>query len=162
MYSPTDEYYWSPPSSTNSTTLLYPSVTPQFSPNRRKSDSYPECWLPSSPPYALTDKRKASILPIRLTIPKFDSPKPRTIVKGFERPDLRQLALHVLVCLVSYPAMYLVTLVANERSLFLVRILVAVWSALVGFCLALSLAAFATKHLEAASKPRYIHCGGFF
>lgn len=152
MYSQTDDLYWSPPSSTNSATLLYPSVTPQFSPNRRQSDSYPDHWLPSSPPYALTGKRKASILPIRIRIPKFDAPKPRPIIKGFERPRFTQLFLHVSVCLGSYPVMCFITVVAKDRSLFLVRILVAVWSALVGFCLAFSLVAFATKYLEAASK----------
>lgn len=138
---------WTPP---NSATPLYPSVAPEFSPNRRQSDSYTgKQWTPSSPSYGVETKRRGSALPIRLPIPKTSA---RPIFKGFERPDLRQLSLHVFVCFVSYPVMYLVTLVAKDRSLFLVRVLVAVWCALVGFCLAFSLVTFATKYLEAASE----------
>lgn len=146
---------WSAPSSSNSATLLYPptSVTPQFSPNRRPSDVDSETWGRPTAPYLLEEKRtrSTSLLPINIALPKFDGPQPKTIFKGFERPDLKQLALHILICFASYPVMYLVTLIAKDRSLFIVRAVVAIGSAGVGFCLAFSLVAFATKYLEAAS-----------
>lgn len=143
---------WTPP--TSATTPRFPSFTSPFSPNRRQFDSHSsEYWTPSSPSHVVKEKRKTLVLPSGLPTPKTSA---RPIFKGFERPDWRQLAVHVFGCFISYPVMYLVTLAAKDRSLFLTRVLVATWASVVGFCLAFSLVVFATKYLEAASELLFL------
>lgn len=136
---------WTPPS----TGIIPASAAFMLSPNRRNPSSYSdEGWeYLSSSTYEIKEKCKTS-LPT-LSLPKVNA---RPIFKGFERPDWSKIALHIFACLFSYPMMYVVTLISRDRSLFLVRALVAVGSALVGFCLAFCLVAFAIKYLEAASE----------
>lgn len=138
---------WTPP---NSATPLYPATTPPLSPKRKLYNPYDdEHWMPSAP-YGVKEKRKTS--PLSPSKPKIGA---RSLFKGFERPHWGKIVMHFLACIASYPAMYLLTLVARERSLFIARVLVAVWCSVFGFCLAFSLVEFATKHLEAASELMY-------
>ena len=74
------------------------------------------------------------------------------LFQGFERPSFSRIAILAVLCSTAYPAFYLLTLVAKDRSLFLVRLLVSVWCSVVGFALGYMLLKIGVRHLEAASK----------
>lgn len=131
----------------NSGTTHYPSLSSHDQLSNPYSDehqlpnpySHERLITPTSASYGLKEMHNT---PPNTSLPK----------ANFEKPDWKQLVLHVFMCLASYPVMYAVTLIAKDRTLFLVRVVVSVGSAMVGFCLAFSLAASATKYLEAASE----------
>jgi len=72
--------------------------------------------------------------------------------RKFERPSFARIAIIVLLCLIAYPALYIVTLVARDLPLFTVRVIVAVWCSGVGFALRYSLIGIGVQHIEAASE----------
>ena len=72
--------------------------------------------------------------------------------RGFETPSFSRIAILTVICLITYPAFYTLTLVAKDRSLFVVRLIVSVWCSGVGFSLGYILLAIGARHLEAASE----------
>jgi len=104
--------------------------------------------LPPPPPSTTNsqylDKSRFSWLkPLRRSKPLF---------RGFERPSFSRIAILTIPCLITYPAFYLLTFVAKDRSLFLVRLLVSTWCSGLGFALGYALLKIGARHLEAASE----------
>ena len=83
---------------------------------------------------------------------KFRLPQSRPLFQGFERPSLSRIAILTVLCLLTYPAFYVLTLVAKDKSLFMVRSIVAVWCWGIGFVLGCILLNIGAQHLEAASE----------
>jgi len=76
----------------------------------------------------------------------------KPLFRGFERPSFAHIAILIVLCLIAYPALYILTLVAKDKSLFTVRLIVAVWYSGVGFALGYTLLRIGVKHIEAASE----------
>jgi len=79
-------------------------------------------------------------------------PRSKPLFRGFERPSFSRIAILTFLCLVTYPAFYTLTLVAKDKSLFAVRVIVSVWCSGVGFALGYILLEIAAQHLKAASE----------
>ena len=101
---------------------------------------------PSPPPSTTNSQYDDESLP--------DRPKP--LFRGFERPSFFRIASLTLLCLITYPAFYILTLVAKDRSLFIVRAIVSVWCSGVGFALGYFLLAIGARHIEAASESTLV------
>jgi len=109
--------------------------------NGRESDTVDQTW--PSPPPSTTD------------VQYDDKPPPQSsqpLIRGFERPSFSRIAILTVLCLTAYPAFHLLTLVAKDKSLFIVRLLVSTWCSVVGFVLGYILLKIGAQHLEAASK----------
>ena len=76
----------------------------------------------------------------------------RPLFRGFERPSFARIAILIVLCLIAYPALHILRLVAKDKSLFTVRLIVAVWYSGVGFALGYTLLRIGVKHIEAASE----------
>ena len=76
----------------------------------------------------------------------------KPMFQGFERPSLTRIAILTALCFSAYPALYILTLVARDKSLFAVRLIVATWCSGVGFALGYILIKIGVQHLEAASE----------
>ena len=83
---------------------------------------------------------------------RFKLPQSKPLFRGFERPSLSRIAILTVLCLLTYPAFYILTLVAKNKSLFVVRSIVAVWCWGIGFSLGCVLLKIGAQHLEAASE----------
>ena len=79
-------------------------------------------------------------------------PEPNPLFRGFERPNFSRVAILAALCLITYPVFYILTLVAKDKSLFIVRVLVSMWCSGVGFALGYILLTIGAQHLEAASE----------
>jgi len=79
-------------------------------------------------------------------------PRSKLLFRGFERPSFSRIAIFTALCLLTYPAFYILTLVAKDRSLFVVRLIVSTWCSGVGFALGYILLKIAAHHLEAAGE----------
>ena len=88
-------------------------------------------------------------------------PLSESLFRGFERPSLSRIAILTALCLTSYPAFYLLTIVAKDRSLFVVRAVVSVWCSVVGFALGYIILAIGARHLESASEFVPVGCRDF-
>ena len=88
----------------------------------------------------------------RLVGLSFDSLRSKPLFRGFERPSFAHIAILIVLCLVAYPALYILTLVAKDKSLFTVRLIVAIWYSGVAFALGYTLLRIGVKHIEAASE----------
>ena len=111
-----------------------------LTPNRREFDAQD------------TDK---SQFPTRQSLyPKFnlDNLRSKPLFQGFETPNFARIAIFIVLCLVAYPALYILTLVAKDKSLFTVRLIVAMWCSGVAFALGYTLLRIGVKHIEAASE----------
>jgi len=111
-----------------------------LTPNRREFDAEYPPWYslpPSTANFQYADKSK---------LPWF---KPR---RGFEKPSFSRIVILTILCLIAYPAFHILTLVAGDKSLFTVRLLVSVWSSGVGFALGYILLKIGARHLEATSE----------
>jgi len=146
---------WSPPDSATS-----PNQTDPFllTPNRREFDADYPAW-PSPSPSTTTlqhdDKPQFSsrqLLHPKLANLRFEPPRSKPLFRGFERPSFSRLAILTLLSLITYPALYILTLVAKHKSLFVVRLIVAMWCSGVGFALGYILIRIGVQHLEAASE----------
>ena len=84
------------------------------------------------------------------------SPRSKPLFQGFESPSFSRIAILTVLCLVTYPAFFLLTLVAKDRSLFIVRIIVSVWCSGGGFALGYVLLKIGAQHLEAASEFTFV------
>ncbi|KAL0961471.1 hypothetical protein HGRIS_006415 [Hohenbuehelia grisea] len=75
----------------------------------------------------------------------------------FEPPDWRWILLHVLLCLVAYPSLWLFVFLAKNKSLFWTRAFVGVGCGIVGFWLGWSLINLGRAFVEAAAWATLIH-----
>ena len=85
----------------------------------------------------------------------------KPLIRGFERPRFSQIAILTVLCLTTYPAFYILKIVAKDKSLFIVRAIVSVWCSGVGFALGYILLGIGARHLEAASEFALIGCQDF-
>jgi len=115
-------------------------------PNGREfSDEYPAS---SSPPPPTANSQHANK-------PRFLRLKPRRpkpLFRGFETPSFSRIAILTVLCLITYPAFHLLTLMAKDKSLFVVRLIVSLWCSGIGFALGYILLKIGARQLEAASE----------
>jgi len=83
---------------------------------------------------------------------RFEPPRSKPLFRGFETPSFSRIAILTILCLITYPAFYILKLVARDRSLFVVRSIVAVWCSGIGFALGYILLKIGARHIEAASE----------
>ena len=121
-----------------------------LTPNRREFDVEYPAWS-SSPPsttnFHHSDKSWFSR-------PKLPRSKP--LVRGFEIPSFSRIAILAALCLIAYPAFYILTFVAKDKSLSIVRLIVSAWCSAVGFALGYVLLKIGAQHLEAASESTLV------
>jgi len=98
-------------------------------------------------PFFLTPNRKDTEYPAWLS-----PSSSKSLFRGFEKPSFFRIAILTALCLITYPAFYFLTLVAKDKSLFVVRIIVSLWCSGVGFTLGYILLKTGAQHLEAASE----------
>lgn len=82
----------------------------------------------------------------------FEPPRSKPLFRGFERPNFARIGIFTVLCLSAYPALYILTLIAKNMSLSIVRLIVAMWCSGVGFALGYILLRIGVQHLEAASE----------
>jgi hypothetical protein len=112
-----------------------------LTPNRRESSAED-----TSPDFS------SQLLYPRLAGLSSDPLRSKPLFRGFERPNFTRIAILAALCFITYPAFYILTLVARGRSLFIVRLIVAMWCSGVGFGLGYLLLKIGVQHLEAASE----------
>jgi len=130
----------SPPPTENPALPLIQEDSSPLTPNRKEFDTeYPS--LLSLPP-STTDYQSN------------DKPQPRfkQWFRGFEKPNFTRIAFLTVPCLITYPAFYVLTLVAKDMSLFVVRLIVSTWCSGLGFALGYILLKIGAQHLEAAGE----------
>jgi len=155
------DYSGSPPATGDSAIPFSQTEPFLLKPNRREFDAeYPE-WSfpsPSATNFQHTDKAQLSsrqLLHTKLADLRYRSHEPlrsKPLFRGFEKPRLAHIAILTVLCCIAYPALYILTLVAKDKSLFTVRLLVAMWCSGVGFALGFILLRIGMQHLEAASE----------
>ena len=114
--------------------------------NTRESDAEDAPWYP--PPPSTANPQHAD----KSRFSRFKPARQKPLFRGFERPNFIRIAILTVLCLVAYPAFYALTLVAKDKSLFIVRLIVSVWCSVVGFALGYVVLMIAAQHLEAASE----------
>ena len=117
-----------------------------LTPNRRKFDAEYPVWpssAPSTSSFHHSDKSWFS---------RPSLPRSKPLVRGFEIPSLSRIAIFTVLCFVGYPAFYILTLVARDKSLSIVRLIVSAWCSVVGFAIGYVLLKIGAQHLEAASE----------
>ena len=146
---------WSPPDSATSFNQADHFL---LAPNRREFDAEYPAWpspSPSTTTFQSDDKPPFSSRQLfhpRLANLRFEPPRSKPLFRGFERPSFSQIAILIVLCIFAYPALYILTLVAKDKSLFIVRLNVAMWCSGVGFALGYILVRIGVKHLEATSE----------
>jgi hypothetical protein len=73
--------------------------------------------------------------------------------RTFEPPDWKQLAVHIMLCLIAFPAISLILPLA-QGSIFWVRVYVSLGCSLVGLSIGYSLLQLVRKWIEAAGEIR--------
>ena len=140
----------SPPPTENPVEPLIDGNPSILSPNRREFDAEYPSW-PSLPPsttnFHHSDKSQYS---------RSGPPRSKPLVRGFERPSFSHIVVLVILCLVAYPAFYILTLVAKDKSLSIVRLIVSAWCSVVGFALGYVLLKIGAQHIEAASESTLV------
>lgn len=124
-----------------------------LTPNRRGFDAEYPSWSspsPSTTDFQHTDKPHS--LHAEPSDPWYELPRSKPLFRGFERPSFTHIVVLTVLCLIAYPALYILTLVAKDKSLFTVRLIVALWCSGVGFALGYVLMRIGIQHLEAASE----------
>jgi len=108
----------------------------------------------SSQPTSKSRRSTASLQSLHLGLANLGSklPQSKPLFRGFEEPSFPRIAILTILCLFTYPAFYLLTLVAKDRSLFIVRAIVGVWCWVAGLAFGSVLLKIGAQHLEAASK----------
>ena len=135
----------SPPSTVNLPTTFGQEDPLLSTPDRREFDA--ENQASPSPP-STTDSQHAK----KSRFSRFEPLPSKPLLEGFERPSFSRIAILTALCPAAYPAFYLLTLIARDRSLFVVRFMVSMWCSAVGFVLGYILLKIGAQHLEAASK----------
>ncbi len=82
----------------------------------------------------------------------FDPLRSKQLLRGFERPSFSRIAILSVLCLISYPTFYILKLVARDKPLFTVRLIVAVWCSGIGWALGYILLNIGIRHIEAAGE----------
>jgi len=138
-----------------------------LTPNRREFDVEYPAW-PSPPSstanFQYSDRSRISSLRSlrpRLADLRFEPPRSKPLFRGFERPSFSRIVILTVLCLITYPAFYVLTFVAKDRSLFIVRLVVSLWCSGVGFALGYILLTIGAQHLEAASESISVGYPGF-
>ena len=141
--------------------LTAPLIQPDpsiLTPDGREFDAEDLAW-PSPPPSTTnvqyTDKSHFSSLRSlhsKIKHASFRFEPPRSLFRGFERPCFSRIVILIILCPTAYPAFYLLTLVAKDKSLFVVRLMVSTWCSAIGFVLGYILLQIGAQHLEAASE----------
>ena len=114
---------------------------PSRRPSTASSQRTGESWL------SISNLRLLHLEPPNL-VPELLKPR----FRGFEEPSFLNIAILTLLCLVTYPAFRLLTVVAKNRSLSVVRAIVSAWCWGAGFAFGWILLRIGAKHLEAASE----------
>jgi len=114
-----------------------------LTPNRREFDA--EYQAPPSPPPSTPNFQHAKKS-------RLSSQQSKPLFRWFERPSFSRIAILTVLCHLTYPAFILLTLVAKNKSLFTVRVLVSIWCSGIGFVLGYILLKIGAQHLEAASE----------
>ena len=149
---------WSPPPTADSTTCCNQADSFLLTPNRKEFNvEYlaSSSSLPSTANFHHNDKSQFSSrqsLHPKLTDLRYDPPRSKPLFRGYERPSLARIATLTVLCLVTYPALYVLTLVAKDKQLFTVRLIVAMWCSGIGFALGYILLRIGVQHLEATSE----------
>jgi len=131
--------------------------------NRRETDTKYPSW--PSPPSSTTNVQDtdkppfSSPPPLYSKLAGFEPPRSQPLFRGFERPSFSRIAILTVLCLVTYPAFYTLKLVAKDKSLFVVRLIVSTWCSVVGFALGYIILAIGAQHLEAASESALVLVG---
>ena len=125
---------------------IHPDPSPPTTPDRRESDADPT-RPPTASPQSHTEKN---------WLPRFEPPQLNPLFQGLERPSFSRIAILTALSLITYPAFYILTLVAQDKSLFVVRSIVSVWCWGIGFALGYVLLKIGAQHLEAASKFMFV------
>ena len=124
--------------------------------NRRSSDAQYPPW--HSQPPSTTDFQYGDESRLFGSNP----PRSKPLFRGFERPSFSRIATLTVLCLITYPAFFLLTFVAKDRSLFAVRVIVSIWCSGVGFALGYIILKIGAQHIEAASKlTGWLRIGAF-
>jgi len=130
-----------------------PASPPPLTPNRRESD----VEHPVSPPSSTADAQNAD----KSRFWGFEPPQPKPLFRGFERPSFSRIAILTVLCPLAYPAFYILTIVAKNKSLSIVRLIVSAWCSVIGFALGYIILAIGAQHLEAASEFTLVWCQHF-
>ncbi|KAF8075860.1 hypothetical protein FPV67DRAFT_386387 [Lyophyllum atratum] len=77
--------------------------------------------------------------------------------QNFEAPLWKSILVHISLCLVAFPSLLLITLIARQKPLFWTRFIVGLGCGVVGLSLGLSLLQLAQSFLEAAAWATVIH-----
>ena len=131
------------PTEDSAASLIQADPSPS-TPNKREFDTGYPAWASPSP----------SMTKSRFLRP--EPPRSKPLFRGFERPSFFRIAIFTVLCPAAYPAFYFLTLVAKDRSLFIVRVMVSVWCSGVGFALGYILLSIGAQHLEAASEFTFV------
>ena len=134
----------SPHPTENSATSLVRADLSLLTSRRGESDAED---LPSPPPSTMNSQYSE-----KSRLSRFKLPQLKPLLQGFERPDFSHILILTLLCLITYPAFHILTLVAKDKSLFVVRLIVSLWCSGVGFTIGYILLAIGAQHLEAASE----------
>ncbi|KAF9778318.1 hypothetical protein BJ322DRAFT_492827 [Thelephora terrestris] len=146
--------YWSPPLTADSTVPFSQADPLLLTPNRGIFDNGE-----TAPHSRYTDKSQfSSPQALHSKLAGLGS-GPRRLFRGFERPSFVRIAILAVLSLSAYPAFYILTLVARDKSLFVVRLIVAMWCSGVGFALEYIIVRIGVQHLEAATWATVIHLG---
>ena len=125
---------------------LFQTIPSLLTPNRRDSGAEYPPWYslpPSTTDFQYADKSWFS---------RFKPPQLKPLFQGFEGPSFSHIVVLTVLCLITYPLFDILTFVTKDRSLFVVRLIVSLWSSVAGFAFGCILLAIATQHLEAASE----------
>ena len=148
----------SPPSAENPATPRLEADPVLLTPNRREFDAEYSAWSPLPPSAVNFQYAEKSRFPslqslrAKLASLRFKPPRSKPPFQGFERPSYSRIAILTILCFITYPAFYILTLVAKDRSLFTVRLFVSTWCAMLGFALGYILLGIGARHLEATSE----------
>ena len=135
----------SPTPTEDPTRSLIQANPPSSAPDEEFSTGRP-AW-PSPPPSVTISQRTE-----KSWFSRFGPPRSKPLFRGFERPSLSRIAILTVLCPTAYPAFYVLTFVAKDRTLFIVRLIVSVWCSVIGFALGYILLTIGARHLEATSE----------
>ena len=117
----------------------------------------PECPAPPTLSSSTTDVQRADTS----WVSRLKLQRSKPLFRGFERPSFSRFTILTVLCLLTYPAFLILTLVAKDASLFIVRLIVSVWCSIVGLALGYVLLSIGARHLEAASESTLVERRNF-
>ena len=137
------------------------SPHPTENPTSPLIEADPTTLTPTGEEIDAVDPARSSLPPPATDSQSGNEPPPRSKplkFQGFERPSFSRIAILTVQCFITYPAFYALTLVAKDKSLFLVRLIVSVWCSWIGFALGYVILGIGAQHLEAASESTSVGC----